>query len=76
VRFTSNGKAVAKFSLATSERWTDANGEKQERTDWHHIVVWGKQAEACGQYLNKGRQVFVEGSIRRRSYDKEGRRSP
>ena len=69
VRFTNNGKAVAKFPIATSEVWTDANGSRQERTEWHNIVVWGKQGETCGQYLSKGRQVFVEGSIRTRSYD-------
>src|SRR5262249_44107492 len=69
VRFTPNGKALAKFSVATSERWTDQQGQKQERTEWHNVVVWGKQAETCGQYLSKGRQVFVEGSIRTRSYD-------
>jgi len=69
VRFTNNGKAVAKFPIATSEVWMDANGSRQERTEWHNIVVWGKQGETCGQYLSKGRQVFVEGSIRTRSYD-------
>jgi len=69
VRFTPNGKALAKFSVATSERWTDQQGQKQERTEWHNVVVWGKQAETCGQYLSKGRQVFVEGSIRTRNYD-------
>ncbi len=69
VRFTPNGKALAKFSVATSEKWTDQQGQKQERTEWHNVVVWGKQAESCGQYLSKGRQVFVEGSIRSRSYD-------
>ena len=69
LRFTPNGKALAKFSVATSEKWTDQQGQKQERTEWHNVVVWGKQAEACGQYLTKGRQVFVEGSIRSRSYD-------
>ena len=73
VRFTSNGKAVARFSLATSEVWNDAEGSRQERTEWHNIVVWGKQAETCGQYLQKGRQVYIEGSIRSRQYDdKEG----
>jgi single-strand DNA-binding protein len=73
VRFTPNGRAVAKFPVATSERWTDQEGNKQERTEWHNVVVWGKQAETCGQYLAKGRQVFVEGSIRSRQYDdKEG----
>ena len=73
VRFTPSGKAVCKFPVATSEKWTDQQGQKQERTEWHNIVVWGKQAETCGQYLAKGRQVFVEGSIHTRSYDdKEG----
>ena len=69
VRFTPSGKAVARFSVATTERWTDQQGQKQERTEWHNIVVWGRQAETCGQYLAKGRQVFIEGSIRSRSYD-------
>lgn len=73
VRFTANGRALARFSLATTERWTDQDGNKQERTEWHNIVVWGKQAETCGQYLSKGRQVFIEGSIRSRQYeDKDG----
>jgi single-strand DNA-binding protein len=69
VRFTANGRAVARFPVATSERWTDPDGNRQERTEWHNVVVWGKQAETCGQYLAKGRQVFVEGSIRSRQYD-------
>ena len=69
VRFTPEGRAVARFSVATTERWTDQQGQRQERTEWHNVVVWGKQAETCGQYLSKGRQVFVEGSIRSRSYD-------
>ncbi len=69
VRFTANGRAVAKFSIATSEMWNDAEGTRQERTEWHNIVVWGKQAESCGQYLQKGRQVYIEGSIRYRQYD-------
>jgi single-strand DNA-binding protein len=69
VRFTGGGKAVCKFPLATSETWNDAEGHKQERTEWHNIVVWGKTGENCGQYLSKGRQVYVEGSIRSHSYD-------
>ena len=69
VRFTPNGKAVAKFPVATSEKWTDQGGNKQERTEWHNVVVWGKLAENCGQYLAKGRPVFVEGAIRSRQYD-------
>jgi len=69
VRFTPSGRAVCKFPVATSEKWTDQQGQKQERTEWHNVVVWGKQAETCGQYLAKGRQVFVEGAIHTRSYD-------
>lgn len=69
VRYTANGKAVARFPIATSEVWTDTGGNRQERTEWHNIIVWGKQGETCAQYLAKGRQVFVEGSIRSRSFD-------
>jgi single-strand DNA-binding protein len=69
VRFTPNGQAVAKFPVATTEKWTDQQGQRQERTEWHNIVVWGKQAENCGQYLSKGRQVYVEGRIQTRNYD-------
>ena len=69
VRFTPSGRAVAKFSVATTEKWTDQQGQKQEKTEWHNIVVWGKQAEICGQYLSKGRQVYIEGRITNRSYD-------
>ncbi len=69
VRFTGTGKAVCGFSLATSERWTDETGQKQERTEWHQIVVWGKQAEHCGQHLNKGDLAAIEGNIRSRTYD-------
>lgn len=75
VRFTPGGKALARFPVATSERWTDQDGNRQERTEWHNVVVWGKQAETCGQYLAKGRQVYVEGSLRTRQYDdKDGNR--
>ena len=69
VRFTNSGSAMARFSVATSEVWNDRDGNRQERTEWHNVVVWGKQGEHCGQYLAKGRQVYVEGSIRTRSYD-------
>ncbi|HYD49347.1 MAG TPA: single-stranded DNA-binding protein [Terriglobales bacterium] len=69
VRFTPNGRAVAKFPVATSEKWNDQEGNKQERTEWHNVVVWGKQAETCGQYLAKGQQVFIDGAIRSRQYD-------
>ena len=68
-RFTPNGKAVTRFSLATSNTWVGANGEKQQATEWHTVVVWGKQGEACSQYLKKGRQVYVEGRLTTRQYE-------
>ena len=75
VRFTPSGKAVGRFPVATSDVWTDTEGQRQERTEWHNVVVWGKQAETCGQFLAKGRQVYVEGAVRTRQYDdKEGNR--
>ena len=70
MRYTAAGKAIANTSLATNESWKDKNtGEKQERTEWHRIVVWGKLAELCNQYLTKGRQAFVEGTLQTRSWD-------
>ena len=69
IRFTGTGRAVCKFPLATTTTWNDNDGNKQERTEWHNIIVWGKQGENCGKFLSKGRQVFVEGEIRSRSYD-------
>ena len=69
LRFTGNGNAVCNFPIATTERWTDNAGQRQERTEWHNIVVWQKQAEACAKYLAKGGMAYVEGSIRSRSYD-------
>lgn len=69
LRYTPSGKAVASFSLATSERWTGQDGQKQESTTWHNIVVWGRQAETAKEYLAKGRQVYIEGRISNRSYD-------
>jgi len=73
VRYTPNGTAVANFSLATSERWTDNSGDKKERTEWHRIVAFGKLGEICGEYLSKGRQVYIEGRIQTRDWeDKEG----
>lgn len=64
VRYTRNGDAVCNLSVATSRRWTDDQGEQRESTEWHRVVVWGNQAEQCGEYLSKGRLVYVEGSIR------------
>ena len=69
LRSIPSGTSVAKFSLATDERFTDKNGDKQERTEWHNVVVWGKLAEICGQYLRKGKLVYIEGSIRTDSWD-------
>jgi single-strand DNA-binding protein len=73
VRYTPGGQAVATFSIATNENWTDKSGQKQERTEWHKIVVWGKQAELCGEYLSKGRQIYLEGRLQTREWtNKEG----
>jgi len=73
LRYTPSGAAVANFSLATNDVWTDKAGEKQERTEWHRIVVWGKQAQIVGEYLSKGKQVFVEGSLQTREWnDRDG----
>jgi single-strand DNA-binding protein len=69
IRSTPSGTSVARFSMATDERFTDRNGEKQERTEWHNIVAWGKLAEICGQYLKKGKLIYIDGSIRTDSWD-------
>jgi len=73
LNYTQTGQPVANFTLATSENWTDKNGERVERTEWHRIVVWGRMGENCAQYLSKGRTVYVEGRIQTREWeDKEG----
>lgn len=69
VRYTQGGQAVCNFSVATSESWNDKEGQRQEKTEWHRIVVWGKIAEICSQYLGKGRQVYVEGRLQTRQWD-------
>ena len=75
LRYTQNGQAVANFTLATNENWTNKSGEREERTEWHRIVVWGRQAEVARDYLAKGRQIFVEGRIQTREWeDKEGQK--
>lgn len=71
LRHTPAGAAVARFSLATNEVWKDKNGQRQEHTEWHNIVAWGKLAEFCGTYVSKGRQLYVEGTLRTRTYDDE-----
>lgn len=69
VRYTNNGQAVASFSLATTESWGGRDGgERQERTEWHNIVVWARQAEIAGQYVKKGRQLYVEGRLQTRDW--------
>ena len=74
-RYTGSGQAVANFSLATDETYKDKNGERQKRTVWHKIVVWGKQAEIAQQYLKKGSLIFLEGRIQNREWqDKEGQK--
>ena len=69
VTYTPSGVAMAKFTLATDEAFKDRSGEPQRRTEWHNIVVWNKLAEICGQYLTKGKQVYIEGSIRSRQWE-------
>jgi single-strand DNA-binding protein len=69
VKYTPSGAPVAKFSLATDEVFKDRSGEQQRRTEWHNIVAWNKLAEICGEYLTKGKQVYIEGSIRSRQWE-------
>lgn len=69
LRSTPSGQQVASFSLATSRKWKDRDGNRQEQTEWHNIVCWGRQAEIAGQYLTKGRQIFVEGRIQTQSWE-------
>jgi len=68
VRYTQSGQSVATYSLATGETWKDQSGQKQERTEWHNIVAWGKLAELSQRFLNKGRQVYIEGRIQSRDW--------
>ena len=69
LRYTPGGQAVASFSLATGEKWRDKDGNLQDRTEWHNIVVWGRMAENAKEYLSKGRPVYIEGRIQTRSWD-------
>lgn len=69
LKYTPSGVAVCSFSIATSEAWQDKAGQKQERVEWTNIVVWNKLAELCNQYLAKGRQAYIEGSLQTRSWD-------
>jgi single-strand DNA-binding protein len=73
LRYTQSGSAVTNFTLATNEKWRDKDGNNQERTEWHRIVVWGRSAENCAQYLQKGSSVFIEGRLQTREWeDKDG----
>jgi single-strand DNA-binding protein len=73
IRYTPSGKAVANFSIATSENWTDKEGQKQVRTEWHRIVAFDRLAEICGEYLSKGKQVYIEGRLQTRQWeDRDG----
>ena len=73
LKYTSGGTAIAKFSIATTETWNDKSGQRQERTEWHNIDLWGKQAESLSEYLVKGKQVYLEGRLQTNAYtDKEG----
>lgn len=69
VRYTPGGAAVATLSLATTDVWNDKSGQRQEKTEWHRVVVWGKQAETLAEYLTKGRQIYVEGRLQTRQWD-------
>ena len=69
VKTVSTGQNVARLNLATSDNWTDQNGQKQERTEWHRVVAWGRLADLCGKYLAKGRQIYLEGRLQTRSWE-------
>jgi single-strand DNA-binding protein len=69
MKYTAGGTAICKFRIATTEVFKDRDGNQQERTEWHRVVAWAKLAEICGQYLSKGKQVYVEGSLRTSSWD-------
>ncbi len=75
MRYTQNNTPVATFSVATTDQWSDKNGERQERTEWHRVVAWARLAEICGQYLQKGKQVYIEGRLQTREWeDKTGQK--
>lgn len=74
LKYTPSGAAVCNFSVATSETWKDKSGEKQERTDWHNIVVWGKIGENLVRSVRKGDQIYIEGKLQTRSWEKDGQK--
>ncbi len=69
MRFTANGNPVTSFRIATSRSFLDSDGERRQETEWFSVVVWGKQAESCNQFITKGKQVYVEGRLRTRSWE-------
>ena len=72
VRYTTDQNCVVNLSVATSEQWTDKNGEKRETVEWHRVVIWGKLGEIAGKYLHKGSKVYLEGKLSTRKYQKDG----
>jgi single-strand DNA-binding protein len=74
LKYTPSGQAVATFSLATTRKWRDKDGNDKEDTQWHNIKVWGRTAEVANQYLKKGRQVFIEGRLETRQYEQDGQK--
>jgi single-strand DNA-binding protein len=73
VRYTPSGRAVANLRIATSEQWTNKDGQKEARTEWHRVVAWGRLGEICGEYLHKGKQVYLEGKLQTRAWeDRDG----
>jgi single-strand DNA-binding protein len=69
IRYAPSGAAIATFTLATNESWNNREGQREERTEWHRVVAFGKLAEICGQYLKKGKQVYIEGRLQTRAWD-------
>jgi single-strand DNA-binding protein len=74
VSYTSGGKARCKFSIATTEKWKDKDGDWKSKTEWHNIIAWGKLAEICGEHLDKGNQVYIEGSLTTNDWERDGHR--
>jgi single-strand DNA-binding protein len=72
IRYTAGGAAVASLNMATTEVWNDRNGARQEKTEWHKVILWGKQAESLNEYLTKGKQIYVEGRLQTREWEKDG----
>ncbi len=74
IRYTQTGTPVATLSLATNKSWKGKDGQKQEKTEWHRVILWSKLAELSGQYLSKGREVYIEGELQTRSWEKDGQK--